>query len=148
MSKTKTIRLGLAGFGSPYGPFNSGRGGGLFHKAVSSFDGVVPAAICDISSASLACARKVFPKIKTFTDCGKMLAGASLDALLIGTPAPFHAEFSAKALKKTPMSFRRFPPCRALPGLIIYGRPRNAARLFTWPAPTRISGDFWIRPWI
>ena len=99
MSKTKAIRLGLVGFGSPHGQFNSGRGGGLFQQAVNSFDGVMPAAVCDISRASLSCARKLFPKIKTFTDCDKMLAGASLDALLIGTPATLHAEFAAKALK-------------------------------------------------
>ncbi|MGI6087755.1 MAG: Gfo/Idh/MocA family protein [Kiritimatiellia bacterium] len=99
MSETKAIRLGLVGFGSPHGKFDCGRGGGLFQQAVNSFDGVMPAAVCDISCASLSCARKVFPKIKTFTDYDTMLKSASLDALLIGTPATLHAEFAAKALK-------------------------------------------------
>jgi len=99
MSKTKAIRLGLVGFGSPHGKFNSGRGGGLFQQAVNSFDGIVPAAVCDISEPSLACARKIFPNIKTFTDYDKMLKSTALDALLIGTPATLHAEFAVKALK-------------------------------------------------
>lgn len=94
------IRFGLVGFGSPHGKYNSGRGGGLFQQAVAGFEGIVPAAVCDISRASLAQARKIFPGIKTFTDYDRMLASAQLDALLVGTPAPLHAEFAVKALRK------------------------------------------------
>lgn len=100
MSKTKQIRLGLVGFGSTVGGrFKGGRGAGLFKQAINGFDGVIPAAVCDISQEALARAREMLPKIKTYTDFDKMLADAPLDALLIGTPATLHAEFAVKALK-------------------------------------------------
>lgn len=89
--KNKTIRLAVIGYG---------RGGGVFNEAVAGFDGIVPAAVCDLDPAKRESARKKHPDIQAFEKYDEMLARAELDAVIIGTPAHLHAEFAIKALAK------------------------------------------------
>lgn len=94
----KPIRLGVVGYGYRAAKDGSGRGGGLFRQAVEGFDDVLPAAVCDLSPEARALAARTFPGIVTFENYDEMLERSGIDALLIGTPATCHAEFSAKAL--------------------------------------------------
>lgn len=96
----REIRFGLVGYGLPHGTYTCGRGGSMFKLAVESFEGIVPAAICDNNPVSLANAGQAFPKAQLFSGFEEMLEKAKLDAVFIGTPATCHAEFSIKALGK------------------------------------------------
>ena len=96
----RNIRFGLVGYGTPHGNFASGRGGNMFHLAVTAFEDVAPAAICDKNPFSLECAAKEHPGVELYGDFDEMLEKAKLDALLIATPATCHAEFGSKALNQ------------------------------------------------
>jgi len=85
----KEIRFGLVGCG--------GRGCSMFKLAAESFEGIVPAAICDNNPSNLENACKQFPQAQRYARFDEMLEKAGLDALFIGTPATCHAEFSIKA---------------------------------------------------
>ena len=95
----KTIRLGVVGFGHRVSTDGGGRGAGLFTQAVEGFDDVLPTAVCDLATDARDLAARRFPGIATFEHYDDMLERSGIDALIIGTPATCHAEFSAKALK-------------------------------------------------
>ena len=86
------IRLGVVGFGR--------RGRSLFGLATQHFNDVVPVAICDTNQALLQAAEETYPRAKRFTAFEEMLDGVELDALLVETPATFHAAFCAAALRR------------------------------------------------
>lgn len=94
----KAIRLGVVGLG--------GRGRAMFALACENFPGVVAAAVCDLNEALWAqevageppfCQR--FPDAVFYRDFDAMLREAKLDALLVETPAPVHAQFCAAGLE-------------------------------------------------
>lgn len=96
--KKKNIRLAVVGYGTPAGGDTCGRGGSLFKLAVKCFDGVAPAAVCDTNAGCLKNAKHDFPDIKVCNDYDEMIADGSIDAVIIGTPATYHAELAVKAL--------------------------------------------------
>ena len=85
----RAVRLGVIGFC---------RGKGFLQMAVEQFENVVPAAVCDIDPGKRREAKELFPDTPVFGSIDEMLAGASLDALIVETPANYHAEICAKAL--------------------------------------------------
>jgi len=93
----KNIKLALVGYG--HGT-EGARGASLFKLAVEALDGVAPAAVCDTAPEALEHARKSYPAAQVFDNFDAMLNQAGIDALIIATPALFHAAFAAKALAK------------------------------------------------
>lgn len=85
----KAIKLGVIGFG---------RGRDLLELSVNHFENVIPAAICDVDPAKAKKAAELFPNTPFFFSLDEMLKKAGLDALIIETPANYHAEICAKAL--------------------------------------------------
>ncbi len=96
----KEIRFGLIGYGSPHDRFDCGRGGALYKNGCAFFENVTPVAVCDKVPEILDNVRNDLPETNVYTDFDEMLESENLDAVLIGTPATCHAEFSIKALKK------------------------------------------------
>ena len=89
---TSPIKLGVVGFGR--------RGRSLFGMSAQHFDDVVPTAVCDADQALLETSKEAYPEARRFTSFDEMLDGVQLDALLVETPATFHAPFCAAALRK------------------------------------------------
>lgn len=86
------VGLGVVGFGR--------RGQSMFSSAVNAIDGVAPVAVCDVDKGNLEKARELFPSSARFSDFDRMLDEATLDALIVETPANHHAAFCAKALER------------------------------------------------
>lgn len=100
MMKKKNIRLAVVGYGMPYvAGATCGRGGSLFHTAVKDLEGITPVAVCDTDRACLKRAKQDFPRSRLYSDFDKMIKDAPLDAVIIGTPANYHAELAVKALQ-------------------------------------------------
>ena len=89
---TQEIKLGLVGYGM--------RGRSLLKLATTAFEGVRAAGICEPNPASLEQARADYPTAKHYAEFEAMLGDVSMDALLIETPAHFHAGFAIKALER------------------------------------------------
>jgi predicted dehydrogenase len=85
----KNIRLGVIGFG---------RGKDFMTMAANHFENITPAAICDIDPAKRALAKELFPDTPVFESLDDMLEKAQMDALIVETPANYHAEICEKAL--------------------------------------------------
>lgn len=93
------IRFALVGYGS--NPKHGvARGRHLLTLSTQSFEDVEAVAICEKNPESLAIAKEEFPHARHFDDFDAMLASVPIDALLIETPAHFHAEFGVKALER------------------------------------------------
>ena len=92
------VRLGLIGVGVYNGSY--GRGGGLFAMAGKCFAQVELVAACDLNPFSLESLKKSCPGVECFADYHEMLDKAKLDAVIVGTPATNHAEFSVAALQR------------------------------------------------
>ena len=78
----------------------AGRGFGILKVGVNAFEGVQPAAVCDRDPARLDKVRAEYPDLPQFTDFDAMLERASMDVLIVATPAHLHAEFAIKALER------------------------------------------------
>lgn len=85
------IKLGVVGFGR--------RGRVLFKLAAKSF-AVEAVAVCDSDGANLKAAKQDYPDVACFSKFDRMLDDVKLDALLVETPATFHAELSSRALAR------------------------------------------------
>ncbi len=72
----------------------------MFDLAVQSFADVMPVAVCDADEKKLSSAGQKYPGIGLFSDFEQMLRDVDLEALLIATPATFHARFCCQALAK------------------------------------------------
>jgi predicted dehydrogenase len=83
------VRLGVIGFN---------RGKGFLEIAANQFENVIPAAICDLDPEKQRIARESFPETPVFASLDDMLEQATLDALIVETPANYHAEICAKTL--------------------------------------------------
>ena len=75
------------------------RGRSLFGLATRSFP-VAAIAICDLDEANLRAARQDYPEAVLFSEFDRLLDEVKLDALLVETPATFHAELCARALAR------------------------------------------------
>lgn len=94
------IRLGLVGYGYRADMDRGGRGSSLYELSANGFDDVTPAAICDYSPAALTHAAKIFPESTCYDDYETMIAEAALDAVIIATPATYHADLACQALAR------------------------------------------------
>lgn len=110
------IKFALVGYGSPNIKTGSvaGRGSFMFKHALSAFDFVKPAAICDKNPDSLADARNKFPNVPVFTDYDEMLQKVAIDALYVATPATCHAVFCARALERNIHVLSEIPAVNSL----------------------------------
>ncbi len=86
------IKLGLVGFGS--------RGRSLLRLGTRGFPEVVAAGICDTDETRLSEAQRDYPDTGLFSNIDRMLGNVELDALLVETPATFHAQLCCKALAR------------------------------------------------
>jgi len=84
-----TIRIGLAGLGY-WGP--------NLARNFDSLPGAELTAICDADEERLARAGSRFPDARTTMHFDDLLADESLEAVVIATPVPTHAELAARAL--------------------------------------------------
>jgi len=89
---SKTIKLALVGCGA--------RGREMVRLAVKSRADVVAVAACDTDEERLHDAGEDNPGIGLFADYGHMLDETDIDALVVATPATFHAELCCEALPR------------------------------------------------
>jgi predicted dehydrogenase len=86
------IRFAVAGYGD--------RGRSLLDLAVRSFPDVVPVGVCDLDEQRLRIASADHPGASLFTDFRTMLHKTEVNAVLIATPATFHARLCCEALHR------------------------------------------------
>jgi len=69
-------------------------------QRIASHSNVEVVALCDVDSASLAEAKKLYPNARVFTDYRKLLneMAGSIDAVVVGTPDHTHAPASMMAM--------------------------------------------------
>lgn len=91
MSELETLQVGIVGA--------AGRGGS-FQRAFELLQGVRVRAVCDIRAEELAEAAARFGASESYTDYQEMLAHADLDAVVIGTPMPYHVSQAIAALEQ------------------------------------------------
>ena len=91
MAKRQEINLGIAGAG--------GRGGS-FKRSIDRMDSVRVHAVCDTDVEALEDAAGRLGASDVFADYDEMLAGSDLDAVLVGTPMPYHATQAIAALER------------------------------------------------
>ena len=85
-----TIRLGVAGLGY-WGP-NLARNFALI-------EGCEVAWLCDASAAATQRLAPAFPTARTTADLGDLLADGELDAIVLATPVPTHADLAVAVLE-------------------------------------------------
>lgn len=85
------IRLGLVGVG--------GRGGS-FRQSCQSIPGLEIEAVCDLDAQQLAQSQQRLGAKGAWQDYHQMLRQADIDAVIISTPMPFHAQQSIDALNQ------------------------------------------------
>ena len=91
MSELEALQVGIVGA--------AGRGGS-FQRAFELLQGVRVRAVCDIRAEELAEAAARFGASESYTDYQEMLAHADLDAVVIGTPMPYHVSQAIAALEQ------------------------------------------------
>ena len=91
MATAQKINLGIVGVG--------GRGGG-FNRATGPIDSIRIHAVCDTDAERLEEAAGSLGASEAFADYGEMLASPDLEAVLIGTPMPYHAAQAIAALER------------------------------------------------
>jgi predicted dehydrogenase len=89
MPVMEQLNIGLVGAG--------GRGGD-FRRAFE-FNGARIHAVCDIQKDKLAECARLMGAAETYTDFAEMIRKSGLDAVVIGTPMPFHVPQSILALQ-------------------------------------------------
>lgn len=102
----KQIRLGVVGLGH--------RGRDMFKICAGGFDGVVPAAICEVQENLLNAEKEKYPAAEAYKDYTEMLEKAELDAVLVETPADDHAALCIQALEKGVHVFSDIPSVNSL----------------------------------
>lgn len=91
MSDTNQLRLGIVGA--------CGRGGS-FKQTIDAIPEVRVQAVCDVNAEALPAAAARFGAAESYTDYETMLEQASLDAVILGTPMPFHVPQAIAALDR------------------------------------------------
>ncbi|MCK5843290.1 MAG: Gfo/Idh/MocA family oxidoreductase, partial [Victivallales bacterium] len=89
MTKARKVNIGIVGA--------CARGGSF--KAGCDAVGVNIVAVCDINDEGLVKAKKSLGAKESYTDYAEMLGRSDIEAVIIGTPMPFHAEQSIMALE-------------------------------------------------
>jgi predicted dehydrogenase len=84
------IRVGVIGYGY-WGP--------NIVRNLQGLDYMRAEMVCDKSPAALARARKVYPGIRTVSDCEEILRSPDIDAVAVITPVWTHFELAKKALE-------------------------------------------------
>ena len=91
MATTQKINLGIVGAG--------GRGGS-FKRSIDRMDSVRVHAVCDTNVESLEDAAGRLGASEAYADYDDMLANSNIEAVLVGTPMPYHAAQSIAALER------------------------------------------------
>ncbi len=91
MSALEDLQVGIVGA--------CGRGGS-FQRAFELLEGVRVRAVCDVNAEALPEAAARFGAAESYTDYETMLSRANLDAVVIGTPMPFHVPQAIAALQR------------------------------------------------
>ena len=84
------IRLGITGA--------CGRGGHIFERIAELFPGVHVAAVCDVNEDGLEESRKRLRADSAFSDHNEMISSGTVDAVIVGTPMPYHVPQATTAL--------------------------------------------------
>lgn len=90
MSEERTIRVGVAGLGY-WGP--------NLARNLAAIPGCELAWLCDASEQATAKLASSFPGARTTGDIADLLGDESLDAVVLATPVPTHAELAVAALQ-------------------------------------------------
>ena len=88
---TRPIQIGIVG--------SAGRGGG-FKLACDALDDLHIHAVCDLNADQLEESRDRLGAAVALTDYDKMLDTADVDAVILGTPMPFHVPQAVAALSR------------------------------------------------
>ena len=91
MATAQKINLGIAGAG--------GRGGS-FKRSIDLMDSIRIHAVCDTDAEKLEEAAGRLGASQAFADYGEMLESPDLEAVLVGTPMPWHATQAIAALER------------------------------------------------
>ena len=91
MATAQKINLGIAGAG--------GRGGS-FKRSIDLMDSIRILAVCDTDAEKLEEAAGRLGASEAFADYGEMLESPDLEAVLVGTPMPWHATQAIAALER------------------------------------------------
>lgn len=91
MSGTKALQFGVVGA--------CGRGGS-FKRVFDALDDVEIRAVCDVNRAELPEARARLGAQEAYEDYAEMLSRSALDAVVLGTPMPFHVPQAIAALER------------------------------------------------
>ena len=91
MSVVESLNIGIAGA--------VGRGRS-FRAAFDAHPATRIHAVCDVYEEKLPEAAELLGAAEMYTDYGEMLARSEIDAVVIGTPMPFHASMSIEALER------------------------------------------------
>jgi prepilin-type processing-associated H-X9-DG protein/prepilin-type N-terminal cleavage/methylation domain-containing protein len=119
----KKIKLGITGFGM--------RGKPMFHMASTEFENVIPTGICDSSLDAEQKAKELFPGTPFFVSLDDMLKSVQLDAMIVETPANYHAEICAKALAAGVNVMSDIPCVDSVPeGKILYDAVKRAKPIY------------------
>jgi predicted dehydrogenase len=81
------------------GMIGAGRWGGNWIRTLAAMTDIELRWVCDVSPASLASVRRQYPRVKTTSRLEDLLDDASLDAVVIATSAPTHADVASRALR-------------------------------------------------
>jgi len=74
--------------------------GGSFRQVLDAFKTLHVQAVCDTNAAQLPEAAHRFGASEAYTDYGEMLERSELDAVILGTPMPFHVPQAIAALRR------------------------------------------------
>ena len=90
MSSSDTLNFGIVGAAGRGGSYRLGlqAAGGRIH------------AVCDVRADKLDEAAKTLGASEKYTDCEEMLDKSDIDAIVVGTPMPYHVPQSVMALKR------------------------------------------------
>lgn len=88
--KSGVIRLGVVG--------SAGRGSS-FRRSIELIDGLEVEAVCDTNLAKLEESRQAMGAKVAYSDYQKMLDESAVNAVIIGTPMPYHASQAIAALQ-------------------------------------------------
>lgn len=91
MPAISQINLGIVG--------SVGRGGS-FKRSCDALDVIRIAAVCDTNREAIEQSRTVLGAEKSFTEYEEMLDKGNVDAVIIGTPMPFHVPQALAAIKR------------------------------------------------
>ena len=92
MNEKRMLNLGIVGA--------CGRGASFKAACDALGDALSIRAVCDVNEEKLPDAAERLGAAEQYTDCDTMLGEAELDAVIIGTPMPFHVPQSIAALKR------------------------------------------------